>query len=252
MAHTSRQAPVGPVLVSLLLVLVGAVYLVHRRPGGVNLTPADAGAARVVSWDLTADDAAGLSSETICSVLAELNADVVCLQGVPGADRVAAIGGRLGSDWKSQALPGPSGRYLVVLAGPRLDAVAYHLIPTPAGDAIALTLRRPGRPAFHVVCLNAAADVGDAETRDRYVRGLLGWCDAHPAALTVLGGQVHVENEARRRLTERFTDACVSAGRSSEIRVAPPAAVISQAGTVDCAGSADADSALAIADVGLP
>jgi hypothetical protein len=247
MARTPRQFPVGPAIVSLLLVLLGAAYLARRTPGEIDVAPAGQGMARVVSWNPAAEGGAVPSNQAIASLLVALNADTVCLQGLSSAEQAAAIGHHLGRQWKFQTLPDPWGRHLLVAAGPRLEVVAYHLIPTPVGDAVALTLRRPGRPAFHLVCLDAAAQAGDADTRQRYLAGVLGWCDAHSAALTVLAGKLDPGRDLRRHLTERFVEACVSPTRSSEIRVAPPAAVIAQAGTVSQAGSV-----LAVADVGLP
>jgi hypothetical protein len=139
-----------------------------------------------------------------------------------------------------------------VLAGPRLEIVAYHLVPTAAGDAAALTLRRTGRPTFVVLCLDAAAKAGDSGTRSRYVRGMLGWCDAHPAPLVVLGGKIEVDTATRQLLADRFANTCVAETYASEIRYASATAVNVQAGSVDNMNLSSVPYAPVLTDVAAP
>jgi hypothetical protein len=252
MAHAWRQFPIGPLALSALLVVLGATFLARRGTEGLDVAAAPEGLVRVVSWNLADDAQADQPNGAICNALARLNADVVCLQGVSSADLAGEIGRCLGPEWRSQALPYPDGRHLAVLAGPRLEVVAYHLVPTPAGDAVALTLRRPGRPVFHVVCAEASGRLGDSDARGRYLGGVLGWHDAHPSALTVLAGNIDVDTNTRQRLATRFSEVSVAGAPSSEIRIAPLGVSVSRSATVSYPGDGNAGSEIAIADVAAP
>jgi hypothetical protein len=207
---------------------------------------------RIVSWSLAPAGETTASAAAVGAVLSWLGADVLCLQGLPDGVLADAIASRLGPDWKPHTLPGPAGQYLAVLAGPRLEIVAYHLAPTAAGDGAAVTLRRPGRPTFVVLCLDAAAEASDSGTRSRYVRGMLEWCDAHPAPLVVLGGKIEVDTATRRLLADRFTDTCVAGTYASEIRCASATAVSARAGSVDNVDLSSVPSAPVLTDVAAP
>jgi hypothetical protein len=144
------------------------------------------------------------------------------------------------------------GRHLALLAGPRLRIVAYHLVPTPAGDALALTLSRQERPSFRVVCLQANRKASERQVLDRYVTGVLSWCAAHPAAVVVLAGGIDVSPEVGARLAERFANVCTSSGSSSALRVSPAGAQVQRAGFVDQGPVAEAGGRAALADVAVP
>ncbi|HUU85735.1 MAG TPA: hypothetical protein VM243_19745 [Phycisphaerae bacterium] len=256
MPRAPRRFPAGPAMVSSLLVLAAVVYLLYRTPGDVGRAPAGEGFVRVVSWNMAEEGPAGLSEKAVADLLRESSADAVCLQGLSSDKNAAGIASRLGPDWKVQPVPGPSGRYLVVLAGPRLEVAAYHLVPTPVGDAVALTLRRPGRQSFHVVCVGAAAETGPADPTERYLAAVLAWCDAHPAALTVLAGRVNTDADLgadiRQRLDERFVQVAASEAPAGEIRVGPPTTPVTQGGAITVDTAAGGTATLAVADVAVP
>jgi len=251
MARREQQVPVAPIVLTALLLAVVGLYLTGGGDGGPALAPPAEGMVRVVSWDVRGPDGAK-PHRVIAGTLGKLNADVVALCGLTdGAQAVAAADG-LEGDWRLESLPGVDGGHLAVLVGPGLSIVSYHLIPTSAGDALALTLCRPGRAVFRVVCLQAAATVRDLDVRHRYLAGVLTWCTAHPAAVQILAGGIDVGPQFRSQLAQRFAAVCTEPGAGSELRVGPPETPVVGAGFVGQDGDSGVAGRLAVADVAVP
>jgi len=238
-------------MLTVLLLVAGGLYLAFRSDDGRRLDPPAEGTVRVVSWDVR-DDQGVIPAWAIAATLKDLSADLIALQGLTAEEQATELGGRLGDGWRGEALPGIDGRYLAVLVGPRLTVVSYHLVPTSAGDAVALTLCRPQGPPFRVVCLEAGRAAGGRPTRERHLAGVLAWCSAHPAPLIVLAGRIDVGAELRTQLATRFAEVCTSPGITSELRVAPPNAEFARAEFLDQGFVSEVGGRAALADVRVP
>jgi hypothetical protein len=202
---------------SVCLVAAG-LYVIATRTSPL---PDAGGAMRLVTWNVTPPPERTVDVDAVASSLTELGADVIALQGLTDEGQCRQVADSLGAAWRGETLPGPAGGYLAILAGPRTDILAYHLVPAGADDALALTIRDTSGLVCRVVCLNAAADVGDTQARGRYVEGILTWCSVRPSALTVLAGPIDVDAETGASLADRFLEVASSPADATELRVAP-------------------------------
>jgi hypothetical protein len=225
---------------SVCLVAAG-LYVIATRTSPL---PDAGGAIRIVTWNVTPPPERAVDLDAVASSLMKLGADVIALQGLTDEGQCRRLGDSLGAAWRGEALPGPAGGYLAILAGPRTEILAYHLVPAGADDALALTLRHASGLICRVVCLNAAANVGDTQARGRYVEGILTWCSVRPAALTVLAGPIDVGAETAARLADRFLEVASSPADVTELRVAPK--------TIDGLRAARVDQASVSGTAGLP
>ena len=251
MARQRRQLPLAPIVLTVLLLAAGGLCLIFRSDDGRRLDPPAEGTVRVVSWDVR-DPQGAIPAWAIAATLKDLNADLIALQGLTAEEQAVQVGRRLDGDWKVEALPGIDGRYLAVFVGPRLTVVSYHLVPTSAGDALALTLCRRQRPPFRLVCFEANRAVSDRQARERHLAGVLAWCSAHPAPLIVLAGRIDVGAELQTQLASQFANVCTSPGVTSELRAAPPNAEFARAGFRAQGFVSEVGGRPALADVHLP
>jgi hypothetical protein len=217
------------VAVSAFLVAAAWWYLSSRAD-----LPAKAdGMLRIVTWNVAAQPGSDADLESVASALAMLDADAVALQGLADEARVERLSADLGAGWRGETLAGPSGTYLAVLAGPSMELISYHLVPTGNGDALGLSLRHLSGRTCRLVSLDAGAGRGDATTRARYIDGVLTWCSVNAESLIVLAGPLEVGNDTTARLSERFSGIGESAGGPHELHVHLDGAEIAQAGRLN-------------------
>lgn len=231
------RIPPGPMIVSALIVLAGALYLLFR-PTQIARSkfydPPGPGIVRVVSWNIDCFPSAahpslsGVAAKRVSGILNKLHATVVFLQGMASRQQAETIATALAGEWVFEAVVerDQSNRFLALLVRQSTSPIQRHLIRLANGHrALAYNVGGDGK-IWQFICIRA--DSPEAHGRQEHIQDLIYWVKDHPASLTVLGGSFDApfvnhsvvsadsrdagqNGETHRRLLEWFLD-CNPAG----------------------------------------
>ena len=184
-----NRIPIGPIVVSLALVVAGGVYyavaLRDDRPA-----PRADGTLAMVVWDIGGEPRA-FDAETIAGVLRENRANLSALVGLSSSEQADHIVAALGGGWHVAAVSADTANtsYLVLLAKDGLGQVDQHLVDAGCSrTAIVFDISDSQRRLTRIICCDAEGDGPDCV--QQYVDDVIAWCEGTPAALTVVTGRL--------------------------------------------------------------
>ena len=223
-----RPIPIAPIIVSALLLAGTGWYLRGSTAPAWRATSRDT--FGLLSWSASCLTEEGFAAVDLADAIGGLGLDVIALQGLSAEEDAAALADSMGPGWRFEAIGGPGGEYLAVLWGSGLKVASYHLVATPGGDALAVRLQDDKGRYYLVVSLQSGGADGDDSA---YFGGVLSWCRAHPASLTLLAGPVDLQDRSAEVTAEGFIAVGDRSAGSNRVYIAPPTAKVIQAGVLD-------------------
>ncbi len=243
--HTPRKIPWMPVL---LAVVLAAAAWKYSSPPRLDMSPKE-GSLRCVTWDVTPINDKPVRPRAVADALNGVNADLIAIQGFETEDDTRQLADLLGKAWRWEAVRGPSGRMLALFVSPISQVTSYHLIPSSAGDALALTVQQGEGPLVRFACLRSPLETAKQVP---YMDGLLTWCSRDVEAMTVLAGPLRAADRLQSRLGERFIAIRADAKALPEFHVAPASIQVVQAGRVSQSQVKDSAGQPFLVDLKLP
>ncbi len=200
-AVSRKHLPVGPWLLTLLVLAVGAYQLtgdctIRRGPWATPPKPLD-NPFRVATWNLELHAGDGVVAGSVppneaVRILSGLELEAIALQNVPEAGYADQMARGLGPTWRAVTVrwnaDGPSALALLIVSSVTL--LERSLIDTGTPDeALSISILGPNDRHIRLACVRAPES--DAQRRRTYVQGLLAWSRKDTSAVTILAGPLH-------------------------------------------------------------